>query len=226
MLKTILPVILAGALGIGAYFGYTEYNRRQEEIRQQHESEEQARKEHDLALEKSFETVLNDFLKEFRDKAADYKEQRFLLMEITEPINFETPQYAADNFNLFKNHLAPTLHKNAIEVMGVFDSYGKKVQALLASEPKETQDKIWGEWQNMRARQVDVYIKYFEQEDRLIAAYEELLKFYYQRANMYHYDKKSDKLVFSMPPDREVERGFYQKIERIKEEQKAIIHSD
>lgn len=218
----VASVLLAVGTGAGFYMlKKKEQDAELQEIREQARLEE-VRALHRMALYKKFETILNAFIADFSKQISTYKKHRSILKEILLPYNFETPEYAKESYETFHNEIAPSLRREAISVMDVFASKRKDVKSLLKSEPPEDSATILDEWKKMETEKVQIYIDFFDSEDALLKAYDDLLKFYYVQSNFYTVDRNTGVMEFKDENIALQEKELLGAIDAIKNNQKKI----
>lgn len=152
-------------------------------------------------LQSLFDNYLNNFKNELREKATDYKNTRVIFNDIKSPYNFETPEYAKENYNLFKNSIAPSLRQKASEIIDVFDNYNKKIEANLKDQNNDLQQTFLKKWREMNKNQLTKYVAFFSKEEELIQAYDNLITFYYVHSRLYEVDVKINQFTFSRKED-------------------------
>lgn len=211
-LSLLIGFVLAG--GAGFYYVQEERAARAEETARL--AQEDAARQHREALYKSFEGILNDFIGSFAGEMKAYKKQRLILREIKQSYNFETLEDAKANYTLFIEDLAPTLRKSAITVMDIFPRTEARILELVEEEDAETKALFLDEWQAMKQKRSADCIAFFEIEDEMLQAYEELLKFYYVHANLFQVDPENGAIVFSRPEDAEKEKELLERITAVK----------
>jgi hypothetical protein len=211
---TFVMLAVIGGMVAGAYYIKTELDARAQELAML--AQEEAERVHKQALFQGFEDILNGFVGDFAKRMTVYKKQRRILREITQSYNFENLEDAGQNYNLFIKEMAPMLRKASIDVMDIFPETEARILALLEGEAKEERAIIFDEWQGMKREQSAVYIRFFENEDALLQAYERLLKFYYVHANLYVVESDTGEILFARPEDEEKEKQLLARISAVK----------
>lgn len=150
--------------------------------------------------ENAYEAVLNGFVKNVATEIKAYKQQRLVLREMVRPHNFETPDFARLSYEEFKNQTRPALHKQAERVLSVFDISGAELDQVLEGRDPEAADFLRAKWQAMKAEQRPPYEAYFAREEKVLDAYEELLRFYFVKSKTLKVVE--DEIVFSDPDDQ------------------------
>lgn len=215
-------VLLSGAiLGSIAYF-YVDYLK-QEKIRL--EKAEQAAA-HEKAFAKEFEDLLNKFLHDFRNATREYKAQRAVLRELASPYNFESPEYAAETYTLFQNEIAPSLRASSKEAIAIFDNTSKQIELSLSKENESVHLKLSKVWNEVKDKNIKVTIRFFQTEDKLLTAYENLFKFYYTRSKFFTLNKETGDIVFKRKKDELGYKKLLAMIEKIKNDQKEMLQED
>lgn len=191
-------IFLALIIGGGAAF----YIQKQHiQAKQLGAAELKQRKEEKAAIQVLFDNYLNDFKADLSAKAKIYKESRSVLKDIKSPYNFETPEYAKENYDLFKNSVAPSLRGQADGIMEIFQNYDKKIKEDLGNSEDATQEVFFEKWTEMAHEQLDKYIDFFVKEDELIQAYDDLITFYYTHSNRYTVDVEKNEFFFGREED-------------------------
>lgn len=167
---------------------------------------------------KEFETFLNNFLKELSKEIRQYKKDRRILKEAVDPFNLIGTQNAEQSYRVFKEEIAPLLKKKSERVMGVFERANTVVKALLTDKPEDTQSVLMAEWEALEKVHMSKLLDFFENEDRLINAHEELLKFYFIHSKLYTVDMDSGEIIFNSEKHREKEKAILDKINKIKQD--------
>ena len=176
----------------------------------------------DVLFAKKFERFLNRFLRDFTLEVREYKKFRGVLKEFKSPVNLENTEFAKESYDMFRQGIAPELRKKAHAVMLVFQDANEQVDILLMDRPKETQERLKKVWKQMEFEHVHALVGFFESEERLIKAYEELLKFYYVHSKNYTVNS-AGKVIFTKNSYAEMEAVLLGKIDSIKAEQKAQL---
>tara|TARA_R110001592_G_scaffold3525_32_gene20218 strand:- start:8191 stop:8904 length:714 start_codon:yes stop_codon:yes gene_type:complete len=195
----LLLLVIAGS---AAFYVQNENQRPIKAAQQKEHDAKIAQKKQDLQdIQKLFDTYLNDFKEELRVKAADYKDTRLILKDIIQPYNFETQIYAQENYTLFKTEIAPSLRQKAAEIIGVFETYDKKLETNLKDKDNDLQQTFRQEWKDMHNDQLTKYVTFFSHEEELIQAYDDLITFYYAHSKRYKVDAEKNIFIFSHKAD-------------------------
>ena len=176
-----------------------------------------------LEIQKLFDLYLNNFKNELHEKAKSYKKARNILKEIKNPYNFETPEYAKENYTLFKKTIAPSLRQKASDIINTFDIYRKKVEANLKDKDNELQQDFLKKWKDMNQQQLTKYVDFFSKEEDLVQAYDDLITFYYVHSRLYEVDIEKNQFNFSRKED---EKKASELLERVKTLQKPPIKNN
>ena len=189
-----------------------------EEQQSQLETQKKKNEHNRQELQALFDTYLNNFKSELREKATDYKNTRIVLKDIKNPYNFETPEYAKENYDLFKKSIAPSLRQKASGIIGVFETYNKKIESNLKDKGNDLQRVFLEKWKEMSQKQLTKYVAFFSKEEELIQAYDDLITFYYVHSRRYEVDVETDQFTFSRKED---ERKATELLERVNTLQKS-----
>ncbi len=173
------------------------------------------KKERQQQINQLFDLYLNDFKYELEEAVETYKNSRKILSEMLNPDNFETPEYTKESYSFFNSHLAPDLRNKSDLVINVFQKYKNRVTKDLYGEDDEIKSIFLLQWEKMSYEQLSNYVDFFEKEEELIQAYEELLQFYYVHSAFFSYDAQADALMFDREADQEKEKILQEKIKQI-----------
>jgi hypothetical protein len=219
----MMGVIALGlvCLGGGGFVLVQEYQKSQAE-----QAALKAIEEERAAAAQEYEDLLNAFIKDMATQAGAYKIQRKVLREIARPYNFEKPEYAKESYEEFMSEIAPGLRRQAIQVMNVFDIFGAKLELASMDKPAEMKDYINQKWQEMKSDTGKNYISYFEKEEVILKAYEELLRFYFVKSKTLKATEAE--VTFENPEDKAQEQVLLKKIEELQgsaaaQEEKATV---
>lgn len=171
----------------------------------------------EVAFAKEFETFLNNFLKELVKETAQYKKDRRILKEAIDPFNLIGTENAEQSYRVFRTEIGPMLRKKGEKLIGLFAKSEKVVQGLLADQPPAAKEKLFSAWKDLEKQHMNGLLDFFENEDKLIAAHEELLKFYFVHSKLYTVDMDTGAIVFSNEKytAREAElRGAIEKLKK------------
>ncbi len=150
------------------------------------------------SIEKKFETLLNDLLKNVSGQMAEYKNQRKILIEAVKPVNLRSPEYVKENYTLVQS-AAPELRQKMDALMQVFAQTGAQVESLVATQDTETRDAVLAKWKSMEKEQVGKYISFFEAEEKNIQAYEALISFLHETSSDFVVDLENDTIAYKNP---------------------------
>lgn len=206
-MKHLLPklllcfVITGGCAAI--YLGYI--NIRKAAIVEQKEQEQKkaieiakkTKNKRKKEIQTLFDTYLNEFQNDLLEKAQSYKKTRRLLRNIIRPINFETTDFAKENYDLFKESLVPSLRKKSADIIFVFEDYSEKIEKDLAGDKNEIKQLFLDKWKNMTKEQLDNYVDFFSREEEMIMAFDDLITFYYTHSKRYEIDTEKNRFLFS-----------------------------
>lgn len=171
----------------------------------------------EVAFAKEFEAFLNNFLKDLAKETAQYKKDRRILKEAIDPYNLIGTENAEQSYRVFRTEIGPMLRKKGEKLIGLFAKSEKVVQGLLADQSPAAKDKLFSAWKDLEKQHMNGLLDFFENEDRLIAAHEELLKFYFVHSKLYTVDMDTGAIVFSNEKytAREAElRGAIEKLKK------------
>ncbi|HBR69442.1 MAG TPA: hypothetical protein DEA55_08720 [Rhodospirillaceae bacterium] len=149
-------------------------------------------------IEKKFETLLNDLLKNVSGQMAEYKNQRKILVEAVKPVNLRSPAYVKENHTLVQS-VAAELRQKMDALMQVFSQTGTEVESLVSTQDSETRDSVLAKWKAMENEQVGKYISFFEGEEEDIRAYEALISFLNETASDFEVDLENDRITYKSP---------------------------
>lgn len=202
----LVALCLCLALSSGVYF-YQRHMYKVHLIQKEREAAkikaQEEKEKHRAKIQILFDTYLNAFKDELFKKANTYKKTRKLLKNLIRPINFTDTASAKENYFLFKESLAPSLRKQSVEIIGIFEQYSNKVEKELSDEENDLHETFKAQWKDMSRDQLTNYIDFFAQEEELIQAYDALITFYYTHSKRYALDDLGDRFKFSNPADEE-----------------------
>lgn len=166
---------------------------------------------------KEFETFLNRFLKELAKETTQYKKDRRILKEAIDPYNLAGTDNAELSYRGFRDEIAPMLRKKGAYVLDIFGRSERVVEGLLADKSETVKEKLLAEWKALEKEHMHALLDYFEKEDQLIQAHEELLKFYFIHSKLYKVDMDAGKIVFSNEKYQAREQALLEKIETLRQ---------
>lgn len=200
MLVLILASFVSVACAAGAFF-YVKEMRKAEEERQRAEA---------LALYEAefqevqalFDTYINNFISDLKVAMRDYRETRLVLPRMVAAYNFETPDYAKENYSIFVEDIAPSLREKANNVLQIFARYEQMLKKDLGGRNSKIEADFSKRWQEMSDEQLEIYVNYFMREEELIGAYDNLMRFYVRYSNLYTIDPDDEVFVFKREEDK------------------------
>lgn len=197
----VLAALFAGLSAAGAHMYVTdlrEAEAERERLRIQAEYDADLKE-----VQALFDTYLNNFIRDLKAAMRDYRSDRKMLPRMIAAYNFETPDYAKENYTVFVQDVSPGLSLKASDVLAIFDEYDKKLSAALGDRNDEIAQTFTAQWKEMSEEQLSVYVDYFVREDALLGAYEDLMRFYVRYANLYTIHPEDEVFVFKRPEDEE-----------------------
>lgn len=201
LLYGVCFAVITAAVGGGLY-AYDQqqklYQAQQEQIRIEHEEKERQKAEMQALSDK----YLTEFVADLKEQSTSYKKQKRVLKEIISPYNFETPQYSKENYNLFMNEIAPSLRSQSNAIINVFEQYTERLADDIKDNHDELQIQFMNDWNDMSADQLGQYIDFFSQEEKLLQAYEDLIRFYYIHSNLFTVDIEKNVFEFKRTKDK------------------------
>lgn len=212
MVPIIVSVILFSAIGTGAYF-YLDYQKTQNiaaqenKLKQKKHSEAVEKKR--AAIQKLYDEYLNSFITDLDKAMRDYKQSRAALKFIRSPSNFSTPERAQKTHTQLKKGIAPALREKSYDIIDTFSNYDQKVQDDLKNKQSAIEAVFLEKWTAMSREKLVAYINFFEKEEKIIRAHEDLVDFYYAKSQAYTVDLTTNKFVFKRPSDRK-KASFYE----------------
>ncbi len=204
-----LPLIILFSIGAIAVSGFLvyEHEQKQQRIEQQRILEEkhakEERKKIKAELQALFDVYLNDFKIEIQKKTREYKEARKALKDIITPLNFETPAYAKESFDVFKEVIKPSLQKQADDLISIFEKYRTKIREDIEQKDSDATQEFISQWKEKSDEQLSKFIDFLAKETNVIQAYDELITFYYSRSNLYTVNKDLKIFIFNRDEDIE-----------------------
>ena len=176
------------------------------------------------SIEKKFETLLNDLLKNVSGQMTEYKNQRKILIEAVKPVNLRSPGYVKENYTLVQS-IAPELRQKMDGLMQVFSKTGEQVESLVATQNAETRDAILAKWKAMENEQVGKYISFFEAEEKNIQAYEALISFLQETSSDFTVDLENDRIAYKSPQNEARYRELLAATQKPAEKQEEAVKS-
>ncbi|MBK6895610.1 MAG: hypothetical protein IPH06_03335 [Alphaproteobacteria bacterium] len=171
----------------------------------------------DEKFAKEFEVVLNQFLKDLSAETVSYKRDRRILKEVISPYNLEGTENAEKSYKAFKDDIAPTLRQKGQKIIDVFQKSDVAVVSLLKDKPEDVREKLLSTWGGVKKEQLNGVIDFLANEERLIAAHEKLLKFYFVHSKLYSVDPEAGAVVFKNQKYQEEEKRLLDEIENIRD---------
>lgn len=204
-------LIFAALVAVGGASLYLYQVEQAKQTRAQQEEKQRAEQEklervalQKAELQKLFDDYLNDFITDLRAAMQEYKESRRVLKEMVEPYNYESLEYAKENYTLFNESVAPMMREKADQIINIFAAYNQKVEQNLSGKENELQAHFRGEWKKMSEEQAGEYVDFFSKEETRLQAYGELIKFYYTHYNLYDVDAQANVFLFKRDEEAEM----------------------
>jgi hypothetical protein len=207
LFKGVLALCLCLAFGGGVYAYKSHMHAKalsvQKELAAAEAKAQEEREKRRAEIQILFDAYLNAFKGELFIKANTYKKTRKLLKNLIRPVNYIDTASAKENYFLFKESLAPSLRKQSVDIIDIFERYSNKNQKELADEENDLHRIFQDQWEDMLRDQLTNYINFFAREEELIQAYDALITFYYTHSKRFVVDDLGDDLEFSNPKDKE-----------------------
>lgn len=188
--------VIAGGLALAGGYSYMQKQAQIQAAIDAQRAAEQAIEDEKAKARHEFDILLNQMLDELATQAQNYRKQRIILKESIHPQNFETPKYAAESYSVFISDIAPALRKSADQIINIFAVYDEKAKQVLETMRADVAQTLLAQWKDMQKEQLTAYVEFFTKEDRLIAANQDLIKFYATNPNSYTYNPDTDSLDF------------------------------
>jgi hypothetical protein len=153
-----------------------------------------------IALNKKFETVINELLGEIQKNMAQYKTRRDLVAGLIQPENNPEPVYTLENYK-FMAEVIPDLYAQMDRIMKIFEAAEKSIYALIEKESENSRQSIITAWGKIKTAQIANYTAYFTSEQDILGAYMDLMKFYAEKRGVSAYDPGARIIVFRDPAD-------------------------
>lgn len=203
-----LIVLCTSFLCAGGYFYHLHiYEIEKLRIQETHRLQQEAKRLEDIKAQKDaeFQKIVNrylsDFTKELEAKMRNYKKNRKMVRELINPLNHETPEYSKDSYDHFTKVLMPYLREQSSHVINTFQHYKIALDTELVNESTERRERFQRQWDEMMKKQLDQYIAYFIKEDKVLAAYQDLIEFYYVHSKLIAIDFEEDAFLFKRKQD-------------------------
>lgn len=216
--KLYLSIVCLVFLSASAV-SYSFYVSHQKELqRLEYEKAERTRQENEKReTEEKFVLQIKELAKTITQRVNDYNKQMIVVKESIKPYNYEKTEFATENYKFFSNEIIPLLHKSADVVIATFEEYDTKIKEQLKSAPPELLPRLRQEWTILRNTQMENYISYFKQQEKILRAHQELLKFYAKNFLYFEYTPETDLLEFDEPEMAEQEKVLKEKIASLKQ---------
>lgn len=172
------------------------------------------------AFVKDFEAFLNAFLKDLVLETKKYKKDRRILKEAINPYNLVDTENAEMSYKVFRSEIAPMLRKKSERILSIFERSRKNVEKILEGTSEKTRDSLMKVWESLEKEHIENLTEFFEKEDKIITAYESLLKFYVVHSKLYSVNMETGALVFQNEKHRVREQVLLDKIKKLEKQQK------
>ncbi len=163
---------------------------------------------------KTFQNVLNTFLKDVQIKAKEYKSRRKVIIELVKPQNLGNPAYVQENQQMMDT-LIPELKAKMDEIMAVFNQAETDIRSAISTQPADKQQSILNKWRSVRDEQANTYLAFFSSENDILQVYQEMMQFYKDRQGAYAYDEVTRSLLFTNPADKPHEHALRDRIKEL-----------
>lgn len=220
--KNIITVLVAAVLAGALSFWIMSASR--SDPSQQEAGQQKLEAPAEPGIEKKFETLLNDFLKDIKAQMRDYVRQRKVIVESVRPVNLRTPEYVEENYNMVIT-LIPTLRMKIDALMQSFSQAEEEIKTLLEGQPPQMQENIMRQWNELKDNEAVAYVEFFNIEGDILNAYEELMTFYYNKSGVFDVDMEADKILFKSSEDEAASKYLLQKIEVLTHTQQEVLQN-
>ncbi len=163
-----------------------------------------------------FDVYLKQFVLDLKQGVQRYKKARKIIYDLVQPYNFETPEYARENYKIFTENVAPTLRQESDNVIGIFAYYQALLETDLQNKDGSIQQEFSNEWKAMSSEQAGVYVNFFTSQEELLRAYEELIKFYYVYSKLYDVDVEENEFSFKRDQDAQLHDKLLKAVEDLR----------
>ncbi|MGB0720067.1 MAG: hypothetical protein ACPGRX_06315 [Bdellovibrionales bacterium] len=175
-----------------------------------------------VSVNKKVETILNDFLRDVAAEMSDYRKQRKVLDDLIKPVNLRDASYVESNYALGQQTIA-ALKSQMNDVMAVFDDKDNALRDALRGQSASFRANILRKWAAMKSEQADVFVNYFTFENKILAAYQDLLGFLYEKRGAYAYIPDQADIIFQQANDQRRYQAMLQNLENLKKQQAAVL---
>lgn len=202
-----LTVLLAVGCAGTSYFLQQNFSIKEAALAEQRQREELYKTQ-----KKIYDNLTANLLRQLAEKAREYKQQRKILREIIKPDNFTSQENADKIYIFFKEELTPELRNKAASVIEVFITNKEKIHKQIQDDKGEVKEEFQKSWKNIEDAQIKDYVDFFEKEEELLRAYEDLIAFYCTRVKMFSVHPQTGRTAFKRKEDAIQEKILINKI--------------
>lgn len=171
---------------------------------------------------KEFEDALNEFLQTIASDVQIYKNNRKMLVSLVQPENIRNSSYIEENQALASDTVE-SLQAQMDKIMNQFAQTDKKMTALAHNFDEAGRTEIIRRWQFLRDENSKKLVSYFESDQKILEAYNELLQFYARKREAMSVDVANKKIMFTNPEDQKVADEIIRRIFQLNAEQRAKL---
>jgi hypothetical protein len=223
ILAALIIAVVIVLVALGGWYGYSVWSR--VDAQQQAELSAEEREAYVKTLAYEFELILDGLLTEVQEESIEYRKERKVLNEITQPENLVDRTYVEGNYALMQS-LIPSIRESMNDIMQAFEEADERVRTLLLDVDEEMQISLLQEWDALKEQQAATYIAFFAVEDELIEAQSALMNFYYDRMGEFSYNETTGNLEFENPADKEAEKRLRLLVKQLSLKQAMILSRD
>lgn len=178
-----------------------------------------------IEIDRKFEVILNNFIKEIDTKSRRYKEARGTISAMIEPTNIRANEYLIENRNLATS-LIIEMGGYMDDVIASFESTDVKINQLVHDTPEIDKKIILDKWNSVKQEQMNYYVSFFALDSEYLDQHIKIMDFLIQSQGKYQIDVTNNRIIFA---DVALERRFAEKISVIDEivtGQKQLLRKD
>lgn len=183
---------------------------------EQAELKQKKARTHKENLEKQARLKIQKFTNDLKTRMDQYQRQRKLLAQIIDAHNYETPEYARETYDNFRDNLAPSLRQNGEAVINFFATNDKILDPILLTDPSFKEYKIYKEWKAQHTELLNRYVEFFLKEEEILQNYDALITFYYRYNGYYSVNAETNSFIFNSAQAEEMAAKLRAPIDALK----------
>lgn len=188
-------------------------------------SDEEKRQEVNQSVEKQFEDMLNDFLRDLASKSNAYKDSRQALGDLIKPENIREEAFVAEN-KTFAENLITEMESQMDGIISSFDKADQEIKVLISTNPGVDEQIILSKWKSIKDERMENYMSFFLLEKDYLKKHIDILDLLIRSTGQFKIDVINNNIVFSNERAETLYRQYLADMDNITQQEELIFAVD